>query len=398
MSNQKKLSTLSNNKSIIETFSNAEMSVLRKQMAIKSKETFQISEDREITVQNANFGVQGNFRVRETFAGTCVIQIGLPAGTYVLPANWGQKLIKRVYERVGGENETYKDGWANAIQTYRESENDIIKKKYDILSGAAVTNPSTVQYAYVVLNIMAGSINSNLRQLYPLYQLNQAGEFLIDFAPASEVLISGTAPANFASCRIFFEYGSPLRQRDLMPKFPNPEKPKEPFGEDLYFHELVSYEYPLAANGSLNRSVRLRTFPLSEYDEIVYFFTENTDINTNKNNLLSKQLTNQKLIMSDRELVDDKNEFAEMKALFKHKQPHIHYVGGVEKYHYVIDLTPMSYIDQEEKSVFVPGVILSEEDLQLDFDVPADNAGVLHLYGVRKRLSRFRNGNVMHFY
>ena len=102
--------------------------------------------------------------------------------------------------------------------------------------------------------------------------------------------------------------------------------------------------------------------------------------------------------MSDREIIDAPRNFQDIKALFRNEQPNIHYVGGVEKSHYVLDLTPLNYVEQEKKMVYQAGVVLSEEDLLLEYTVPADVAGRLFIYGVKKRLTRFRNGNAQHFY
>jgi hypothetical protein len=397
MSVEKKLATLANNKSIIDAYTNSSMSLLRKELAIKSKEMYQVSTDREITVTNANWGSQGHFRVRETFSGAFCMEIRLPAGTYQLPNNWISQAVVRIRQKIGGEQEIVKHNWANVIQTYRESESEATRDKLSNLMGNAVTNPTSEVVAYLFLNIQTSSINPHVKQLYPNYQLNVSTEFDIDFAEKTSIAIAGTLP-NISSCKILYEYAAPLRQRDLRPKFDNPSNPAAKVGEEIIFHELVSYEYPVAAGGGISKQVRLRSYPLSEIDELVMIFVNDTDIATNKNKLLSQKLRNIKLTMSDREIIDAQRDFQDIKALFRNELPNTYKVGGVEKNFYVLDLTPMNYVHQEKKMTYIQGVILSEEDLLLEFDIPADVAGQLYIYGVKKVFHRFKNGNMQRFY
>lgn len=400
MSVEKKLATLANSKSIIDTFANSQMSLLRKNMAIKGKEIFQVSSDRETTVTNAGFGQQGHYRMRETFYRNMVLELALPAGTYQLPRNWGLRAVDSLRELIGGEQEIVKSGWANHLQTYRECQSEEARIKYELLSGDAVTNPTGTIYAYVFLNVGTGSINPHMAQYLPAYQLNASPEYQIKFSPWSDVAIAG-AQQNFVSARVFFEYASPLRQRDLRPKFAVPAKegeaPKKA-GEEQVFHEIVSYEYNLPANGSVNRAQLLRSFPLSEIDELVFIHVADTEIATNKNNLNATSVTNIKVQLSDREIIDAKNSFQSIKQLFRNNLPNTYNAGGAERDMNVLDLTPLNYKEQETSRVFIQGVILSEEDVNLTYDVPTDVAGKLYIYGVKKVLLRYTNGNLQRFY
>lgn len=370
------------------------MSALRKSIYIKNKDTFQVSSDREITVQNAIFGSQGSFRVREQFTRNFVLEITLPTGTYTTVENWGENLIARITQRIGGEQEIVKHGWANTLQTIRESEKMAIRDAYFEKTGLVVANPANPIKAYVFLNIQTSSINRELSQYYPNYQLNQHTEFLIDFNSSADVVSAGTPPTTM-SARIFYEYAGVLHNKDLMPKF---DGPTGKGGEQLNTHEIVSYQYNMNTTGDLKRSVDLRSFPTSEIDELIMFVTNTTDITTNKNRFLSQPLKNIKLTMSDREIIDSKDDFHEMKALWRQNVPNEYKVGGVDKKFYVLDLSPVNYVRSESKDVYVQGVLLSEEDLLLEFDVPADVACVLHIMGVKKTIHHFKNGNLSRVY
>lgn len=404
MSVQKKLETLANNDSIIKILpGNLHMSILRREVFMKQKEAFQVSSDREITVQNFGYGQTGSFRVREVATRNFIMEITLANGTYVLPNNWAMKLVKRIREKVGGENEIVKHGWANAVQTYRECVDMETRDKLSLLSegnGVSLTNPSAPIVGYVFLNIAAASINPKLAQYYPNYQLNQSAEYEIEFAESADVIVSGTAPA-IQKCRILYEYAAPLKNRVLRSKFDQGTPGQAGFiegGEKLMFHEIVSYEYPLGTTGNTSRSQTLRSFPTSEIDELVFFFVNSTDITTNKNNLLTQKLTDIKLTMSDREIIDAQNDFQEFKQLFRNYIPNKFKIGGSEKNFYTLDLSPLNYVKQESNLIMVQGVVLSEEDLLLEFKVPSDVAGTLFIYGVKKQYNEFKNGNLKRFY
>jgi hypothetical protein len=358
---------------------------------------FQISSDREISVENANYDAQGHFRIRETYSRNFVMEITLAAGTYVLKNNWAQLIIKRIREKIGGEQEIVKDGWANAVQTYREAENQEIRDKYSLLAegnGASLTNPATPIVGYVFLNIQTASINPNMAQYYPNYQLNTSANFDIEFAPSADILVSGAAP-NISKCRILYEYAAPLHQRSLKSKFDAPNSSGKIIegGEEVNTHEIVSYCYPLT-NGTVNRSVKLRSFPTSEIDELVYWFSLDSDANK----YLTQKCTNTKLTMSDREIIDAPNDFQEMKALFRNSLPNVYKVNGVDQKFQVLDLTPLNYKEQESKLINIQGVVLSEEDLLLEFDTPTAANGKLYIYGVKKVLNFFKNGNMKRVY
>ena len=395
MSVQKKLATLSNNDSLISVLPGSlYMSALRKTIYIKNKDTFQVSSDRELTVQNAIFGSQASFRVREQFTRNFVLQITLPIGTYTLVENWAENLIVRVTQRIGGDNEIVKNGWANTLQTIRESETIEKRDKYMIKTGSATSNPTSPVKAYVFLNIQTSSINKEMSQYYPNYQLNQHTEFLIDFNYAENIISAGTAPLSM-NARVFYEYAAVLHNKDLRPKF---DGPNGKGGEQLNTHEIVSYVYNIKADGSLSKSVDLRSFPTSEIDELVFFVTNTSDIVTTKNRFLTQPVTNIKLTMSDREIIDSKDSFDEIKQLWRQNCPNVFKVGGVEKRFYVLDLSPINYVRSESRDLYVQGVILSEEDILLEFDVPTDVPSVLHIMGIKKTIHHLKNGNLARVY
>ena len=147
-------------------------------------------------------------------------------------------------------------------------------------------------------------------------------------------------------------------------------------------------------NGSVNRSVKLRSFPTAEIDELVFVFTLDSD----NNELVTQKCSNIKLIMSDRDIIDAKNQFQEMKALFRNELPNKYKVNNVEQDFNVLDLTPLNYKEQEKRMIHVQGVILSEEDLLLTFDTPTNANGKLLIYGVKKVLNIFKNGNLKRVY
>lgn len=396
MSAIKKLQTLGNNSSLIDVLpGDLKMSILKKGIFVKNKEMFQVSSDREITVQNANFGQQGSFRVREQHSKNFVVEVTLPAGTYTLRENWALTLLDgdRIRQQIGGENEIVKHGWSNNIQTIRECDDMEVRDKYMSLTGAAITNPTVPQVAYVFLNIQTASINSGIAQYYPNYQLNQSADFLLDFNTSASIVSAGTPPTAFTKCRILYEYATVLNNSDLRPKF---DSPNMKGGEQLMTHEIVSYEYALGTTGSTRRTIKLRSFPTSEIDELVFFYSNNTDIANNK--YLTQPVQNIKLTMSDREIVDSQNKFHEVKQLWRDDIPCKFKVGGVEKDFYTIDLSPVNYKRSEKKSFFIQGVILSEEDLLLEFDIPADVAGRLYIYGVKKVIHFLKNGNLRRVY
>ena len=230
-----------------------------------------------------------------------------------------------------------------------------------------------------------------MSQYYPNYQLNQHTEFLIDFNYAENIVSAGTAPLSM-SARIFYEYAGVLHNKDLREKF------GDNGGEQLNTHEIVSYEYNTSANGSLLRSVDLRSFPTSEIDELVMFVTIATDITTNKNRYLTQPLTDIKLTMSDREIINSKGDFQELKELWRQNCPNVFKIGGVEKRFYVLDLSPINYVRSESKDMYVQGVILSEEDILLEYTVPTDVPHVLHIYGIKKTIHHLKNGNLSRVY
>lgn len=403
MSVQKKLQTLANNKSIIDIYpGNNRMSLLRKEINIKSKEMFQVSSDREITVENFGYDRTGAFRVREIFTKNFVMEVTLARNGVdcQLKNNWADLLKKRIREKVGGEQEIVKHGWADTIQTYREAENQEIRDKYSLLTegngqSLTLTAASPTIVGYTMLNIQSSSINPHIAQYYPNYQLNSSSDFDIEFQPSSEILVSGTAPI-MTKCRILYEYAAPLHNRVLRSKFDKGQPGQgdfKPGGEELTFHEMVSYEYPLT-NGSADRSVKLRSFPTSEIDELVFVFSLDSDAHK----LKTQKCSQIKLTMSDREIVDAPNAFQEMKALFRNELPNKYKVGGVEQDFNVLDLTPLNYKEQEKKMWHVQGVILSEEDLLLEFLTPTNANGTLFIYGVKKVFNLFKNGNLKRIY
>lgn len=403
MSVEKKLATLSNNASIIDAYNNkGSISVLRKELNFKNKEIFQVSSDREISIENIGFDRTGQFRVREIFTRNFVMEITLirNGADCVLKNNWCPLIIKRLRERVGGENEIVKHGWANNLQTYREINDIDLRNKYSLLSegngvslNLTTANPTIV--GYVFLNIQTASMNMNLAQYFPNYQLNSSADFEIEFEAASQILVSGTAPI-ISKGRIMYEYAAPLNYNNLKPKFDQGEPGQVGFkkgGEELNFHEITSYEYPLSS-GSVNRSVLLRSFPTSEIDELTFVFS----LDSSNNKFITQKCTNIKLVMSDREIIDAPNDWQEFKQLFRNDIPNKYLVNNNEQNFYCLDLTPLSYKEQEKKGINVVGVVLSEEDILLQFDTPTNAAGTLYIYAVKKVLQIFKNGNMSRVY
>lgn len=405
MSIQKKLQTLGNNESIISILpGELKGSLLRKEFFVKTKEVFQVSSDRALPITNANFSTQGDVKIREPFTKNCVVQIILPVAgngtTYTLVQHWGLKLLQngRLYERTGGSEEIVKHLWANNLQTIRECDDMETRDKYMNYTGTAgVISPTSsveARTAYVFLNVQAGSINPALAQYYPNYQLNQSNQILMDFGASTDIVSAGTAPTSFQSCDLLIEYADTLHNKDKKSKF---DVGKMIGGAEIFTHEIVSYEYPLAANGTLSRSQLLRSIPSSEIDELVMFFTTNTDIN-NRDLYSTQRLTNIKLTFSDREVIHSRNNYQEVKQLWRNELPCVFKNNNVEKNFYVLDLTPINYKMSEKKNFYIQGVIMSEEDILLEFDVPTDVAGKLFIYGVKKVGHLFKNGGMRRTY
>lgn len=402
MSVQKKLETLGGNSSIVEVLpTTLTGSLLNKGFFIKSKEIFQVSSDRKITVSDAGWGVQGDFKMRDVYTRNAVLEIKLPPGTYTTRKHWGLKLLNKGHleERTGSENQIRKNGWCNVIQTLRECDDMNIRDKYMSYTGDAVVNPTTDIYAYVFLNIQCGSINSGIAQYYPNYQLNSSNEIYLDFGKEESVVSAGTAPPIFKAI-IYLEYANTLHNSSKKPKFDMVNKITKKTvrgGDERYFHECTSYEYKMKVENTLSRSKLLRSFKSSEIDELVFFFTNATDI-AEHNILETQPLKNIKLTLSNEEIIDSHNTFQEIKSLWRHSLPNVFKNNNNEKHFYVLDLTPLNYKRSEIKNFYIQGVVLSEEDVYLEFDVPTDVAGTLYIYAVMKTAHMFKNGGLKRLY
>lgn len=386
MSNQKKFETLgSQRKSIVDGFKGVD-SVRRIKHMAKNLNRFQVSDTNYASLNTYGFGQQGYFSVNGSFLKNFVLQVKLAAGTYVVPNAWGANIIDEIRVRECGESERVIKGIHNTMLSLREIEKDDIRASYVSLLGTAATNPTSEIDCFIFLNVLHSSINPYLSQYYPQYKTGSPFEVTIRFNPASLVLTSGTT--TISDVKVHYEVGD----------FDNPAvalNKNEPSGsfETTFGYEPILIDNQALNNGTVNRTLRLPTFEISEYDEIVAMVVLDSAIATN-NYLYGQAIQNKELTMSNREIIKEHGNYHKIKQLMRYEKPLSYDLDSATRFIHVFDLAPTPYIQQNKSGLLHPGVVLANETVFLKFDTPTNANSTCYLFGIRKVMRVF-NGKVV---
>lgn len=394
MSNQKKFETLGdNNKSIVDGFKSID-TVRRVGYLLRNDHRFQVSDNNYETLNTFGFGQQGYFSFNGQFCKNFILQVKLAAGTYVVPNAWGANIIDEIRIRESGESERTIKGIHNTILSLREIEKDDIRAAYVSLLGTSATNPTGEIDCFILLNVLHSSINPYLSQYYPQYKTNSPLQISIKFNPMSSVLTSGTT--TISDCKVHFELGEYANpSKGLMHKSSD-SKDSKPKNERTFGFEMIMVDNQPLNNSSTARTIRIPTFEIAEYDELVAFIVLDTDV-TNKNYLYGQQLANKELLISTREIIKEHGNYHKIKNIMKYEKPLSFTLDSANRFIHVFDLAPISYIQQNKSGINYPGVVLANETIILKFDTLTSANSTCYLYGIRKVMREFDGSVVKRF-
>lgn len=388
MSNQKKFDTLgAGKKSIVDGFKGID-SVRKIKFMMKNNHRFQVSDNNYESLNTYGFNQQGYFQIHGSFLKNFVLQVKLASGTYVLPNCWGANLIEEIRVKEVGESERVIKGIHNTMLSLREIEKDDIRQEYVSLLGSSATNPSTEQECFIFLNILHSSINPYLSQYYPQYKTSQPVQVTIKFNEMAKVLTSGTA--TMSDVKIHFELGE-FANNSLALIENKPGMVETTFGYEPIIIDTVSL-----SNGTVNRTIRLPTFEIAEYDEIVCMVVLDSEVATN-NYLRGAQISNKELLISTREIINEHGNYHKIKNIMRYEKPLSYSLDSATRYIHVFDLAPTSYIQQNKSGIHHSGVALANETVILRFDTPTNGNSTCYLFGIRKVLRAFDGKVVKRF-
>lgn len=375
MSNQKKFDTLRNSKSITDGFRGVD-AVRRIGWFLKNKDRFQVSDNNTYSLTQKSFGGRGELTFSGDYIKNIVLQVKLPAGTYVVENGWGAKILKTIRVRECGAPEYIYDGIHNAMISLRELEKDDIRDEYVNLLGAATTNPTTDITAFIFINILHSSINSGLAQFYPNYHARDNVAVSFEFESMSNVLTSGTT--TLGDVIVHYEVG----------EFHNKPPTDKMHKEMTFGFEYVRIDDQLLTNGSVNRTIQLPSFEVSEYDELVMMVVLEASI-TAKNYLYGIDIKNKNLTLSNREIIKEEGDYHKIKSIMNYEKPITFNLSGSSRHLHVFELAPISYVKQIKSGVNHQGVKLSNETVILKFDTATTANSRAFLYGIRKIMRDF---------
>lgn len=392
MSNQKKFETLNNGKSIVDGFKG--MDTVRKiNYLAKNSSRFQVSDNNYETMNTYGFGQQGYFQLNGQFIKNIVMQVKLAAGTYVVPNAWGANIIDELRVREPGESERVIKGIHNTILSLREVEKNDIRDAYVSQLGVAATNPTAEVEAFIMLNILHSSMNPFLSQYYPKYSCKDPVQVTVKFNTAALVLTSGTT--TISDIKIHFELGEFENSKSLMASLMSENKMNK-IVERTFGYEYIAIDNQALNNGSVNRTIRIPTFEVAEYDELVALVVLDTAVASN-NYLYGQSIKNKELLISTREIINERGNYHNIKALMRYEKPLSYSLDSASRYIQVFDLAPNSYVHQNKSGLLHTGVVLSNETIILKFDTPTNGNSTCYLYAVRKVLRTF-DGSVVKRY
>jgi hypothetical protein len=392
MSNQKKFDTLNKGRSIVDGFKGLD-SVRKINFMAKNMNRFQSSDNNFETMNSFGFGQQGYFQLNGQFIKNVVMQVKLAAGTYVLPNAWGANLIDEMRIREPGESERIVKGIHNTIVSLREVEKDDIRNAYVQQLGTAATNPTSEAECFIVLNILHSSMNPYLSQYYPKYSCKDPIQVSVKFNTAALVLTSGTT--TISDVKIHFELGEFEDSASLSSKMLSTDKLNKVI-EKTYGYEFIPIDNQALNNGSVNRTIRIPTFEVAEYDELVALVVLDSAVTTN-NYLYGQAVSNKQLLISTREIINERGNYHNIKALMRYEKPLSYTLDSADRYIQVFDLAPHSYVHQNKSGIQHVGVVLSNETIILKFDTPTNANSTCYLYAIRKVLRTF-DGSVVKRY
>lgn len=384
MSNQKKFDTLNKGKSIVDGFKSID-SVRKIGFMAKNRSRFQSSDNNYETMNSYGFGQQGYFQLNGQFIKNVVMQIKLAAGTYVVPNGWGANIIDELRVREPGESERVIKGIHNTILSLREVEKDDIRDGYITQLGTAATNPTSEVEAFIVLNVLHSSMNPYLAQYYPKYACKDPVQITVKFNTAALVLTSGTT--TISDVKIHFELGEFEDAKSLSVPMMHENKMNKVI-EKTYGYEYIAIDNQPLNNGSVSRTIRIPTFEVAEYDEIVALVVLDTAVASN-NYLYGQSIKNKELLISTREIINERGNYHNIKSLMRYEKPLSYSLDSATRYIQVFDLAPNSYVHQNKCGIQHVGVVLSNETIILKFDTPTNGNSTCYLYAVRKVLRTF---------
>jgi hypothetical protein len=384
MSNQKKFETLNKGRSVVDGFKG--MDTVRKiNYLAKNSTRFQSSDNNYETMNSYGFGQQGYFQLNGQFIKNIVMQIKLAAGTYVVPNAWGANIIDELRIREPGESERIIKGIHNSILSLREIEKNDIRDAYVVQLGSAATNPTAEVEAFIMLNILHSSMNPYLSQYYPKYATKDPIQVTVKFNTAALVLTSGTT--TISDVKIHFELGEYEDPKPLMSHLSMGSKMGKII-EKTFGYEYIPIDNQPLNNGSVSRTIRIPTFEVAEYDELVALVVLDTAVATN-NYLYGQTVSNKQLLISTREIINERGNYHNIKALMRYEKPLSYSLDSASRYIQVFDLAPNSYVHQNKSGLLHAGVVLSNETIILKFDTPTSGNSTCYLFAVRKVLRTF---------
>lgn len=389
MSNQKKFDTLgAGKKSIVDGFKQID-SVRKIKHMMKNDHRFQVSDNNYESLNTYGFNTQGYFQLHGNFLKNIILQVKLSAGTFVAPNGWGANIIQEIRVKEPGESEKVITGLDNTILSLREIEKDDIRAEYVSLLGTAATNPVAEVEAFIFLNILHSSINPYLSQFYPAYKTNNPIQVTIKFNPASLVLTSGTT--TMSDVKVHYELGEYANNSVALIK-------NEPGQVEMtYGYEVVQIDNQSLSNGSVNRTIKLPTFEVSEYDELVCMVVLDSAVASN-NYLWGQAISEKELLISSREVVREHGNYHKIKQIMRYEKPLSYSLDSATRYIHVFDLATTPYVQQNKSGLHHAGVALANESVIIKFNTPTNANSTCFIYAVRKVLRMFDGKVVKRFY
>lgn len=388
MSNQKKFETLGpGKKSIVDGFKGVD-SVRKIKFMMKNMDRFQVTDNNYESLNTYGFGQQGYFQLNGSFLKNVVLQVKLSAGTYVVPNAWGANLIDEIRVKEVGENERVIKGIHNTMLSIREIEKDDSRAEYVSLLGTAATNPTSEIECFIFLNILHSSINPYLSQFYPQYKTASPVQVTIRFNPAVLVLSSGTA--TMSDVKVHFELG----------EFADPSRAlknnEEGMHETTYGYEPILIDNQSLNNGAVARTIRLPSFEVSEYDELIAMVVLDSALTTN-NYLYGQQIDTKELLISTREIIKEHGNYHKIKSLMKYEKPLYFALDSANRFIHTFDLAPLSYVQQNKSGIHYSGVVLANETIIIKFNTPTNANSTCYIFGIRKVLRSFDGKTVKRY-
>lgn len=388
MSNQKKFETLgAGKKSIVDGFKGID-SVRKIKFMMKNKDRFQVTDNNYESLNTYGFGQQGYFQLNGSFIKNIVLQVKLAPGVYTVADGWGVNLIDEIRVKEPGEDERVIKGIHNTMLTLREIEKEDARNEYVQLLGSSNVNPVAEVESFIFLNVLHSSINPYLSQFYPRYKTASPVQITIKFNKADLVLSSGST--TISDVKVHFELG----------EFADPSSAllsnEENKNETTYGYEPILIDNQQLNNAALNRTIRLPTFEVAEYDELVFMVVSDINVAAN-NNLLGVQIYNKELLISTREIINEHGNYHKIKSLMKYEKPLSYSVGATTNHLHAYDLAPISYIQQNKSGIHYSGVVLSNETIILKFTTPTTANATCYIFGIRKVLRSFDGKTVKRF-